>query len=260
MKYTLLSLLLLLLNEQAQQGQNVNETDKLTIEYIAHASFKISSGTKSILLDPYADKVWIGYNFPKTIKADAIFSTHPHYDHDGGIFLGMDPYWKDKIPFYTNPGDYELESFKVHGIKGKHCDPYGKEFQQKNTIWIIEVQGIRIAHLGDNGPLSDENIKALNNIDILMVPMDAEYHILKREELKTVLAQIQPKLIVPMHYRIPELEDLPDKPTDLGPVEPCLAGKENVIRLKSNKLTIAKKELPLKTHYMLFKHSSIVSK
>ncbi|NAS30325.1 hypothetical protein GTQ40_05030 [Flavobacteriaceae bacterium R38] len=234
--------------------------DKIEIEYLAHSSFKIHAENKTILLDPFADKIWIGYNFPENQEADAVFSTHPHYDHDGGIFLGFPPYWKDKIPFYSEPGNYSIGKIKVKGIKGKHSDPYGKEFKQKNTIWIIEVAGIRIAHLGDNGPLSEENLKELTAIDILMIPIDAQYHILKKEELKTVINQVKPRIIIPMHYKIPELEEDPEALDDLGILAPYLKGRNNVVKLETNKLTIKKEDIPLKQRYFVFKHSPLVTK
>jgi len=242
-----------------KKTDNKLKKSEVKIEYLAHSSFKIHSEDKTILLDPYADKIWIGYNFPKNQKAGAIFSTHPHYDHDGGNFIGFSPYWKGKIPFYSDPGDYSIGSIKIQGIKGKHCDPYGKEFKQKNTIWIIEVSGIRIAHFGDNGPLSKENLKELTAIDILMLPIDANYHILKKEELKTIISQVNPKMIIPMHYKIPELENNPDKPEDLGTIEPYLAKKNNVVKLNTNEMTIRKKEIPLKQQYIVFKHSPLVT-
>lgn len=236
------------------------KTDEVHIEYIAHASFKISYKGTTLLLDPYADKVWLGYNFPKNIEADAIFSTHPHYDHDGGKYIGKIPYWTDKIKVYQDPGEYTVGSLKVKGIKGKHCDPYGKEFGQKNTIWKITVGGLTIAHLGDNGPLTKENYKDLGGIDILLVPIDSKYHILKKEELKVVLETIDPNTIIPMHYRIPELETDTNSPEDLGDIDPWLEGKTNVLRLPSNSytrnITLARKG----TQIIVFKPASEVTR
>lgn len=210
------------------------ERAKVNITYIAHASFTIQYQGTTILLDPYADKIWLGYDFPKGVTADAIFSTHPHYDHDGGLFRGKTPYWKDQIPLYQDPGTYTIGDFTVSGIAGKHCDPYGKEFDQKNTLWKIKAGGLTLVHLGDNGPLTEQHYQDLGKVDILMVAIDSQYHILKKEELAVVLERINPKVIIPMHYRIPELEEDPNKPEDLGEIGPWLEGKPNVLRLADN--------------------------
>ena len=90
--------------------------------------------------------------------------------------------WDSTVPVFTDPGTFTVGDFAIHGIEGKHADPYGMEFGQINTIWLIEINGLRIAHLGDNGPITDENIQALGRVDVLMIPVDAQYHILKEVE------------------------------------------------------------------------------
>lgn len=237
-----------------------DDSKKVTIEYIAHASFRITYKNTTLLLDPYADKIWLGYDFPKGITADAIFSTHPHYDHDGGQFRGHTPYWKDEIPFYQDAGNYTIGDFKITGIKGKHCDPYGKEFDQKNTIWKITIGDITIAHLGDNGPLTAQNYKDLGAVDMLLIPIDSEYHILKKDELETVLNTIAAKVIVPMHYRIPELESDAHNPEDLGEIEPWLVGKQNVMRLNGSSHSFSQETFEKETQILVFKHDKRITR
>jgi L-ascorbate metabolism protein UlaG (beta-lactamase superfamily) len=236
---------------------NSSETE-LTIEYIAHASFLLHHDNQTLLLDPYADSVWISYSFPKNISADAIFSTHPHYDHDGGIFRDLKPYWQGKIPFYQAPGKHEIGNFKMEGIKGKHSEPYGKEFGQKNTIWIFEVGGLRIAHWGDNEPINDTIAAALTDIDVLMVPIDDTYHILKKEELAEVLSVVNPRIIIPMHYKIAALEPREGHPKNLGTIEKYVALRKNVIHLKGNTYSLKKSTLPKSPQYLVFQHSNLV--
>jgi len=223
--------------------------EKLSIEYIAHASFILRSDSTSILIDPFMSRHWIGYSFPKNIVTDATLITHPHYDHDGGRFLGEKPYWENATKIYENPGNYKIGNFKVSGIVGKHSDPYGKEFGQKNTIWKIKVAGIRLVHLGDNRPLSDANYKAIGKTDVLMIPIDSKYHILSYNAIQEIIKRLQPKLIIPMHYRIASLE-APDKPKGLGDIEPYLKTQVHVIRPKRNKYLLTKNKLPKKPTYL----------
>ena len=242
--------------EVNQNGYSIeSDTGKVIIEYIAHASFILTYKKYSILLDPFADTVWISYSFPRDIEADAIFSTHPHYDHDGGIFRNLNPYWQGSIPFYQDPGTYELGGFKIRGLKGKHCDPYGKEFGQKNTIFIFDVAGIKIVHWGDNGPITDTLFNQLKNIDIIMLPIDDTYHILKADEIKEIIDRLQPKIVIPMHYKIAELEPTPGKPKNLGILSKYLENKSGLIRLESNIIELDISLLPDKLQYMVFQHS-----
>jgi len=239
------------------------KVDSVRIEYLAHASFKVSYKGNTLLLDPFADKIWIGYNFPKNVTADAVFSTHPHYDHDGGIYLGKTPYWEHKIPFYTDPGIYQIGDIKVRGIVGKHCDPYGKEFDQKNTIWIVTMGDFTLVHLGDNGPLTAANFEAIaleKNIDVLMVAIDSQYHILKPNELQETIQGISPGIIIPMHYRIPELEVTEDAPKDLGNLDPYLEGRPNVTRIKGNSVQLPMQGRDGLQRYLVLEHSPEVTK
>lgn len=229
--------------------------DKLQIEYIAHASFKLIHGGDTLLLDPYADSTWLSYLFPRDISAQAIFSTHPHYDHDGGLFRDLKPYWEGKIPFYQDPGSHTVGSFNMTGVEGKHCEPYGKEFGQRNTVWMFDVADLRIVHWGDNEKLNDSMAAALTDVDILMLPIDDEYHILKQDEIDHLLEVIKPKIIIPMHYRIAELEKQEGKPKDLGGIENYMKDRQYVLYLKSNIYSVDKTSLPKSPHYVVFKHS-----
>jgi L-ascorbate metabolism protein UlaG (beta-lactamase superfamily) len=228
-----------------------HKADTLNVEYISHAAFILSSDSTSILIDPFMSKHWIGYSFPENIITDATLITHPHYDHDGGRFLGEKPYWEDATKIHEEPGNFKIGNFNVTGVKGKHSDPYGKEFGQKNTIWKMEVAGISLVHLGDNGPLTEANYKALGKTDVLMIPIGSKFHILSQESINEIIARLEPKLIIPMHYRIPSLEDL-DKPKGLGDIEPYLSTKPNVIRLDSNTYTLSKKKIPKTPTYLKF--------
>lgn len=247
-------------SENPASNSDPVQSEQLNVEYIAHASFLLEYDGTKILLDPFADKVWLGYSFPKGIIADAIFSTHPHYDHDGGLFLGHEPYWKNKIPLYQDTGSYTVGSFEITGFKGKHSEPYGKEFGQKNTIWMIEAGNIRLLHWGDNGPVSDDMIEKFGRVDILMIPMDSTYHILKKDETESMITAINPKVIIPMHYKHPDLEDGPGKPKNLGPIEPVLQNKENALWLQSNKYQFDDISQLTEQTYIIFQHSPDIEK
>ena len=111
------------------------EPGEVAIESIAHACFRIhSAGGSRILIDPYASRVWLGYDFPEELATDAILITHPHFDHDGGEFIGRKVPWTPEVRVLRDPETYTVDEFHITGIRGKHADPWGKEFGQKNTI------------------------------------------------------------------------------------------------------------------------------
>jgi L-ascorbate metabolism protein UlaG (beta-lactamase superfamily) len=231
--------------------------DEVAIEYIAHACFRIHfvGSCSRILIDPYASRVWLGYDFPEELATDAILITHPHFDHDGGEFIGRKLLWTPEVRVLRDPGNYTVGDFHITGIRGKHADPWGKEFRQKNTIWRVEVSGLRIGHLGDNGPLTESNVRELGGVDILMMPIDALAHILKHYEVQTIRRTIRPRVLIPMHYRHPDLESSEDSPRGLGPIDPWLAGMKSVTRLKSHYALFTTGSLKAGERIVVFQHS-----
>ncbi|HKR65090.1 MAG TPA: MBL fold metallo-hydrolase [Thermoanaerobaculia bacterium] len=232
----------------------------VAIEYIAHSCFRIhtAKGTR-ILIDPYASRLWLGYDFPSKLAADAILITHPHYDHDADVLLGNNPApWEPNVRAMRDPGTYRIIDVAMTGIRGKHADPWGKEFGQTNTIWLMDIDGLRIAHLGDNGPLTDNNVKELGRVDILMMPIDAKGHILKDAEVQAIRTALHPRIVIPMHYRLPDLES-PDSPEGLGDIDPWLATQPNVVRLDTNLATFSAATLLPAQSIVVFPHSPKVS-
>ncbi len=229
---------------------------QVIIEYIAHAAFRIHSpnGTQ-VIIDPFADRVWLGYDFPDSLAADAVLITHPHYDHDAGDRMGRAFPWDTDVEVIRDSGSYTVGDITIRGIEGKHADPYGKEFGQTNTLFVLEVAGLRIAHVGDNGPLTEANVLALGRVDILMMPADSEYHILSAEDTEANLTAVHPRVLIPMHYRHPDLETSPDNPEDLGPIDPWLEGRSNVERLAGHVKIFSAATLPQREIVLVLSHS-----
>ncbi len=233
--------------------------EEVTVEYVAHACFRVrSSGGSELLLDPYADRVWLGYDFPRPAAADAILISHPHYDHDGGRYRGLEVPWAPGARLLDASGEYTVGDMQVTGVAGKHADPYGKEFGQRNTIWLVQVDGIRIVHVGDNGPLTEANVRALGRVDVLMLPIDADYHILSQSQIDGIVAALRPRVLVPMHYRLPDLEAEPDSPSDLGEIDSWLAGRQDVIRVGSHRRSFSTDDLPAEPAVWVFDHGPAV--
>jgi L-ascorbate metabolism protein UlaG (beta-lactamase superfamily) len=237
------------------------EAGEVAIEYIAHSCFRIHTARGArLLIDPFASRVWLGYDFPRRLAADAILITHPHYDHDADVLIGhQPPPWTPDVRVERDPGAYKVSDVTITGIRGKHADPWGKEFGQTNTIWLLELNGLRIAHMGDNGPLTEANLQELGRVDILMMPIDAKHHILKEAEIQAIRKALRPRILIPMHYRIPDLELSGDTPQDLGEISPWLAGQDNVVQLESNIATFTADSLLPSQVVVVFPHSPKVS-
>lgn len=248
-------------NDSTDSGEPVTSASPgIEVEYIGHASFLLRSedGTE-LLIDPYASRVWLGYDWPEGIEPDAILITHPHYDHDAGRFREMPFPWGADVPIVDAPGKHTFGDFSVTGVAGKHADPYGMEFGQLNTLMVVEAHGLRIAHLGDNGPLTPAMITGLGRVDVLMMPGDAVDHILSEEETADIIAALDPRIVIPMHYRLPDLESDADSPSDLGEIDAWLDRREGVRHVGGHILKLSATELPTRREYLVFEHAPYVS-
>ncbi len=230
------------------------KSDEFIVEYIAHACFRIHTADKTIMLDPYADKVWIGYSFPRGIGADTVFITHPHYDHDGGIHLGHRPEWIEDTPFIMIPKKYKVGDMTITGYTGKHSEPYGKDFNAMNTIWVVNVKGVNIGHVGDNGPLTDSIASLLPPLDVLMLPLDTQHHILSIDELTHWQVSTGARMVFPMHYRIDDIDQEIPKPKGLGPIDLPLMKKGNMKEVEAHYLKMKKDDVPTSMTYYVLDH------
>jgi L-ascorbate metabolism protein UlaG (beta-lactamase superfamily) len=76
-----------------------------------------------------------------------------------------------------------------------------------DTVFIFEVGGLRIAHLGDLGHvLDDDQLEAIGSVDVLLVPVGGATT-LDAYQATRVIDQLHPRLmIIPMHYKTDALD------------------------------------------------------
>ena len=184
----------------------------MEIVYLGHASFRLKGKKAVLVTDPFDPKM-VGLSFPKT-KADIVTVSHQHDDHNQIELV------KGVQRVIDGPGEYEIKGVSVIGINTFHDEKKGEE-RGKNTIYIIEMDEVRIAHLGDLGHrLSEKLLEAIGEIDILMIPVGGVYTIGPKRAAELARA-IEPKIIIPMHYQQPGLN--PKVFAKLSSVEPFLS-------------------------------------
>lgn len=164
----------------------------MEISYLGHSSFKIKGKNATVITDPYSVKM-TNLKFPKT-EADIVTVSHAHEDHSQTDLVEGNPY------IVNNPGEYEIKGVTIIGTSSFHDNVSGAE-KGKNTIFVIEIDKIRICHLGDLGhKLNEEVLEKLDGVDILMIPVGGVATIGPSEAVE-VVNQIEPKMIIPMHYQ-----------------------------------------------------------
>ena len=200
----------------------------MTIFWLGQAAFKIVDKEVTVAIDPY-DK--IGLKMPK-FQADILLITHDHSDHNFIEAIKGEPFVID------SQGEYEVKNVFIYGLPAYHDNKEGAE-SGKITVYVIEMEGMKIAHLGDIGQesLTDEQLEELEGVDILLIQVGGEETINGTGAVK-IISQIQPRIVIPMHYKIPGLN------MKLEPVDKFLKEFGVSAPEKMEKLKISKKDLP----------------
>ncbi|MBU2264838.1 MBL fold metallo-hydrolase [Patescibacteria group bacterium] len=201
----------------------------MVITWYGQSCFKIQSGETAVFTDPFNKEIGLT---PPRGQANVVTISHQHHDHNNSEALNSEPLVVD------GPGEYEIKGVEIKGVFSFHDDKEGKE-RGVNTIYVIEIEGIKICHLGDLGQskLTAEQIDKIDGVDILMIPVGGTYTI-DGETAVEIINQIEPRIIIPMHYKIPGLNIKLDG-VDVFLKEMGMAKKDAV-----DKLTLKKKDLP----------------
>ncbi len=159
-----------------------NQNMKLKIEWLGHSCFRVTHKEYTIVFDPYKDDSVDGLP-PMATTANQVICSHEHDDH----------YGKEKVQLVSTKNT----PWKVTSISSYHDQQEGKK-RGKNTITILEDGSLKIIHFGDIGCTIDD--PRLHHADIVFVPIGG-YYTLEPHEIKELVNQIQPKVVVVMHYR-----------------------------------------------------------
>ncbi len=202
---------------------------------MGHSCFRLRGKQAAIITDPFPPD--LGYTLGKP-TADIATISHQHPSHSYGKGIDGEP----KI--INGPGEYEIKGVLIIGIATFHDANGGKE-KGKNTVYLIEIDGITVCHLGDLGHvLTTEQVEEIDDVDVLLLPVGGGATI-NASTAAEVLRQIEPRVVIPMHYKTPVLE------RELGPVDSFL--KEMGIERPASqpKLSLNPSNLPLSTQVFL---------
>ncbi len=203
----------------------------MIITWQGHSCFKIQDkiGPDGVTLvtDPFNKET--GLKVPN-FEADIVTVSHNHADHNNVAALRGNPFIIDCA------GEYDFKGILVEGIDSFHDGVQGKD-KGANTIYRIEVEDISIVHLGDLGDVLDNaQLEKLAGTDILLIPVGGKYTLDAKKAVE-VISQIEPRIVIPMHYKIDGLK------YDIDAVDKFV--KEiGVAPSYEEKLKISKKDLP----------------
>ena len=207
----------------------------MDVNWLGHSCFRIRGKQTVIITDPYPPD--LGYSLGKP-TADIVTVSHQHPSHSYVQGVSGEP------RLVTRPGEYEIGGVLIIGIPTFH-DAVGGRNRGKNNVYLMEVDGVSICHLGDLGHvLTAEQVEGIDDVDVLLLPVGGVSTI-NAAMAAEVIRQLEPKVVVPMHYKTSVLS------RELKPVEEFLK-EMGIEQINSQpKLSLTPSSLPASTQVFL---------
>ena len=211
---------------------------QMDINWLGHSCFRIRGKQAVIITDPYPPD--LGYSLGKP-TANIVTVSHQHPSHSYFKGVGGEP------RRVNGPGEYEISGVLIIGIPTFH-DGVGGQNRGKNTVYLMEVDGVAICHLGDLGHVfTAEQVEEIDDVDVLLLPVGGVSTI-NAPMAAEVIRQIEPKVVVPMHYKTPVLK------RELDPVEKFLKEMGTEPVNPQPKLSFTPSNLPTSTQVFLLSY------
>lgn len=180
----------------------------MTISWYGEACFLLETGGTRILIEPPSKES--GMASPR-LKSDILITTAKPLDNENEAFI------------INSPGEYEIKGINILGIgdpsNSSLLGPEGpsgpRTAGQVNVIYSIEIDEIKIAHLGFlNKELDNEKLELLDDPDIILVPVGGlpagrqgiKDELFDAEMAMKLINKIEPKIAIPMLYDIKGLK------------------------------------------------------
>lgn len=202
----------------------------MEITWLGHSCFRLRGREATVVMDPCAKST--GYHIGRP-TADIVTVSHDHPGHNNVAAVAGSP------RVVQGPGEFEMAGVLIMGIRTYHDQEKGGRLG-KNTAYVLELDDLRICHLGDLGHLpTPEQVEELSGVDILLAPVGGGNTIAAAAAAETV-SLLEPKLVIPMHYRTPAAK------AELEPLDRFLKemGAPAAFEERQPKLSVTKSTLP----------------
>jgi L-ascorbate metabolism protein UlaG (beta-lactamase superfamily) len=176
----------------------------MQIQWLGHACFRITGNGVCIVTDPYTPDV-AGLS-PLREPADVvIMSSDDDPFHSDAVDVPGNPLILNALEIARRGGSRPAFGVQFDAIETQESLVHKKE-PGENAMYAFTLEGVRIGHMGDVGnPLTPEQIEFLRGVDVLLALTGGPVTI-ELDDLDTALKAVQPKIVIPMHYKIPNLK------------------------------------------------------
>jgi L-ascorbate metabolism protein UlaG (beta-lactamase superfamily) len=174
----------------------------MRVEWYGQSAFRLSTPSAAVFIDPFdvsglTDRN-LQFEYPPIadVQADLLLVTHEHADHNAVDVIGGDP-----TILRSTAGRLQSPIGEVLAVASEHDTLAGTQ-RGPNTIFVFELDDLRICHFGDFGQsaLREEQATAIGAVDLLFLPVGSGPTI-GPTQAQVIVERLRPRWVVPMHYR-----------------------------------------------------------
>lgn len=199
----------------------------MDITWLGHAATRVRTRDATVVMDPTDRSSGADMARP-TGDIVTVSRDHPHHNHADGV--------KGVSMVLNGPGEYEVRGVQVLALRaslfsadaengdgaadaGSDVASSGESAEdatvalppmpagERSTLFIIEAEDIRLAHLGGLGhPPTAKQAEALADVDVIVAPV-AGADLLPPEEMAKVVRALEPKIVIPVCHGGEQTED-----------------------------------------------------
>ena len=175
----------------------------MRVEWHGQSAFTLTAPEAKVFVDPFGDMGQVAqrglrFEYPpiEVDGVDLLLVTHEHLDHNGAEAIAGEP-----TILRSTAGRLTSPIGEVLAIASEHDAAAGTE-RGPNTIFVFTLGAVRVAHFGDfgQGELREEQAAAIGTVELLFLPVGGGPTI-GASAAAEIAERIQPRWVVPMHYR-----------------------------------------------------------
>jgi L-ascorbate metabolism protein UlaG (beta-lactamase superfamily) len=183
-------------------------SDEVAVTYAGHSTYFIDTPGGVRIATDYSGAYQIG-RLPDVVTMNRAHSTHYTLFPDPRIPHVLHGWGDDGQPAHIDEriGDVYIRNVTTDIRRYWGEDVGGEMIKDGNSIFIFEVAGLCIGHLGHlHVPLDDSHLAAIGRIDILMVPIDGTYT-MSLDGISDIVRRLRATVVLPMHRFATPLEE-----------------------------------------------------
>ncbi|HLH23624.1 MAG TPA: MBL fold metallo-hydrolase [Chloroflexota bacterium] len=196
----------------------------MELTWLGHSCFRLRARDLTIVTDPFGSDLGLALG---KVSADVVTVSHAEPNHNAINLVDGSP------RVVAGPGEYELAGVMITGVATPRPPGQSRDVP-RNTAYLVELDEVTICHLGDlAAPLGSDQVAVVKDADVLLLPVGGHCTI-DAAQAAEIAAQVEPKLVVPMHYLTPgvrlELDPVDRFCREIGAAELTPQPRLNVTR------------------------------